>query len=365
VPTEATSNSTPQPGRTERSYDGLAGGWRKAIGISAILGWAGLMGVSLTANATFAASFGSSHLESMLLGGAAVASDMFKALTPIAFFYFIFHSRWWPAASAATLFSVAMLFSVVASLGFVATERFSAFDKANHEMTTKKNAEADAKKLEDGAKWIPKASRPASVIAADIAARNADRTMQITLGCTKTTPSQETWCRETRQLQVELATAEEATRVEGKIEGKRDTARKIMRSEGDYQAGMLASMLGLDTKTIIYMMIGLTVLLIETGSAFGLTIGIALLAGGVSGLNMSRLAFGKSAREARAELEAKLPPMRVEPLTPPEPDVVGAVNDENVGTHVAPQVASSPVATAAVLTMPRAAPGVRAAGLLN
>ncbi len=354
---------TPQAPETKSEAQERAGNdllsplWRSILGWGALVAWAIFLVVSLTANAAFAASYGITKFESVILVCAAIGSDFFKALTPPAFFYFLHRKRWWPVTASAAAFSVAMTFSLFASFGFVSSQRMATFDAANSDIKKREAAERIAKKLATDNAWMPKASRPASVIEAEIAAREGDRLMAQTNGCSKTTSSQETWCREYRQLKVDLATAKATVEVETKIAAKQEEADSGSRTEADYQASSLGKRLNVDAVTIIFALSVLTVVLIEICSAFGLTIGLALLSGGIGSIGTASIgvpALGRSLRSSSGKTPSAIAiPSRVEPLQTVKVQASGAAEVppvEDVSAPApAPGMTNGSVVPAAVL----------------
>lgn len=250
---------------------------RIVVGLAALLAWAMLIGVSLTANARFGWSLGSSDLERILLAAGSVASDLLKAGAPIAFLWFVAQKRKWPATAAAMIGIVTFAFSLIAATGFVAGERFAAYDKARIEAEAYQNSKAELDRAKAKRDWGPVA-RPASVVRAEIVALEGDRVFQVTARCTKTPGGDlEQWCRNYRRLGVELATAEEAEKAEAKVATASERTAKAHRTSGDYQVGFLSSLTGAKDGTILIGLTFLMVALIEIGASFGLTVALSLL----------------------------------------------------------------------------------------
>jgi len=249
---------------------------RLILGVCALCAWALLWVVSLAANAKFGWTLGSSDLERMLLAGGSVASDFFKAATPLALLLFVAQRRWWPAAAAAMVGVVSITFSIVAATGFISTERWSAADRANLSAMRTEDAKSELERQKAARDWGVTA-RPVAVVEADIAAREANKIFRTTNQCTRTGRVTEEWCREYQALKVELASAQEMVKAEKRVSEIRSDFYSADRLTGDYQVEFWANVTSNEHSTVLLWMIILTVLLIELGSAAGLTIAMALL----------------------------------------------------------------------------------------
>ena len=125
--------------------------------------------------------------------------------------------------------------------------------------------------------WTPQA-RPISVVEAAIEAKMEDRLWGRTDGCKKQWRGVESWCREYSALKVELASAREAVKAQSEVEKVREDFYNRERTTGDYQVEFWSKMTGESHVNVLIGLIILSVMLIEIGSAAGLTIAITLLA---------------------------------------------------------------------------------------
>ena len=259
--------------------DGLiSGNWKTALGLVAFLGWLVLLAVSLSANGTFAYSIGTARWERVVLAGGAVASDMLKALCPLAFLYCLAQRRWWPAITAAAVGVVTLIFSIFSSVGFVSGERWGKFDAGAAEIRQAHEARDAANQIEAQAVWLPGEKLPISVIEAQISAKTADRAFAVTKGCSLIPAGPiEQWCREFRQLGVDLSAAKARELAEFRASVARTIASKIVRQEADYQVAAIVRATGAYPHVVLLGLVGLTVALIEIGSCFGLTLALGLL----------------------------------------------------------------------------------------
>jgi hypothetical protein len=259
--------------------------WLKTgIGLVALISWVVLMGVSLAANATFAATLGSTDSEKTILAWAAVASDLFKSISPIAFLYFVSQRRWWPVLATACIFIITGMFSLIAATGFVSSERFGAYDRQASEMRRSERAAARVKKAEDDVKWIPDGGRVSSaIIASQLEGLQNDKIFLATDGCkaSSTARANEKWCRDYRQLSTSLVAAQQREKTENMVTELNSVRDKTTRQSEDYQVEVITRILStfgtFDARTVLVALTAMTVLLIEFGSAFGLTVAVNLL----------------------------------------------------------------------------------------
>jgi hypothetical protein len=248
-----------------------------ALGIAALLAWAIFWAVSVAANAKFGYTLGSDDLEKRLLAGASIASDFFKAVAPVAFLIALAKRSKWGMFTSGSLGLLALTYSVVACTGFIAAERVSAFDRAKMAVERTKDAREGLDRAKERGAWSVQA-RPTGVVKAEIEALTKDRVFATTKGCAASQGALEDWCRKFRGLGVELATAEANEQHDAKTETKRENFYRQERAIGDYQVTFWNWLTGVEDQKVLLLMMIMTVLLIETGSAFGLSVALALLA---------------------------------------------------------------------------------------
>ncbi|MGE0698027.1 MAG: hypothetical protein AB7O57_02930 [Hyphomicrobiaceae bacterium] len=254
--------------------------WQR-IALGIVIGAAALVLVlvSISANVKFAMSWADDGQHKLILAGASVAADIFKAGALAIVLYLIAKRAWASALSIAVLGLVALAFSLVSATGFVAGDRYRHF----YEATSARNNTIEDRQLLQAATikrdWMQQV-RPISVIEADIAAQHADPSWSATKGCTAgVIPGRrEELCRRVGQLSVEMAAAKEAISADKKIEAARTEIRKHGREYGDPLVETIRAFIAIDERTILLGLIVLAVLLIEVGSALGPTVALALLA---------------------------------------------------------------------------------------
>jgi len=331
--------------KPERTYAAMGTIQRHALGGAAFLAWTIVICVSLSANMTFAITLGRTPFEQDVLAGAGVASDLLKALSPLALLYFVFHRRWWPSFAAGTLFAVTMSFSLIASLGFVSGERMSQFDRGLSEITKAKEQRAMADDIVAKNGWaLDYAKVPSSVAAARLDAAKSDSRWLASNGCTKATSNaMELWCRDARQLPVALTASKAREEWDAKAEALREKAGSVERTEPDYQIAALSRATGVDQKTVMLALILLTVLLIESGSAFGLSIALGLWTGsaketGGVGALVDRSFRVVTGRKAAPEAVVSIKPTSARITAPEIPTAPGVASGPFVQTPAAPAV---------------------------
>lgn len=288
---------------------------RRTIGAGILVAALVLLAVSITCNVTFARTFGTSSLERNTLGAMAVASDVIKGTAAMIVIWLVHRRLFVPAAFAGTLGAIALVFSVAASIGFLATERVRAYDEAKRQVDMTVEAKADIADLKKRAQWVPD-HRPLAVLKAEQDARQQDSRFKATDGCRDVRGDRlEIWCRSYREIAVQIASAEEAARLEESVTARREYVAKEGRSVGDAQIAVMAGALGVDEKTMLILLVGLGVLLIELGSTMGLTVAMAMLIGDRGELGQAlRVVFSRQPVEPDPRPPATAaPPVQTEP----------------------------------------------------
>jgi hypothetical protein len=249
---------------------------RYGLGGLTLLAWVALIGVSIAANIKFAWGLGEGPFEQFVLSFGSVASDVFKAACPVALIYYWARRHWSRTAATAALGMVALTFSVVAAFGFMSGERYRAYHDAQKQYVATKAMQKDVERATAARDWSP-VTKPLRVLEAEKRAAEFDLRYRTTKNCTTASGPLEQWCREYRALDVAIENAKSATEAEGVVAEKRQTLATKGRTYGDAQIEQLSAMTGMSGETVLKGMVILAVLLIELGSAFGLTVALGLL----------------------------------------------------------------------------------------
>lgn len=256
----------------------MSKGIRYLLALMAILAWAACMAASMTANVKFGLMVaGNEEWNPWVLGGATAASDVFKAITPIAGLYFLFRRWWWPAAAAALVLVVTVTYSTIAAIGFASVTRAHYNDERTGVAIRSTGTKADLEDLRNKRSFLPR-SRPVGTIENDIARVKLEKTWTATGGCRDVEAWSRKFCSRVLELQSELASAKEAQTVAGEIaalEAKFERGGGYV-SDPDPQAKQLAKLTGMDREDVKTGLVLLMAALLEFGSSFGLTLALAL-----------------------------------------------------------------------------------------
>jgi hypothetical protein len=250
---------------------------RYALGVFAFLAWLILIGVSLTANFKFAFNLGHTELERYIMGAGSVASDLFKSAAFVAFLWMISRKNYSVAASVAVLGIVAGVFSVVAATGFAAGNRYEAYNDAQLKQQATKDMRKDIERAESQRDWQP-THKPLKVAEAELKALEQNPLYVASAYCNRQVgQKQEDHCRKVAEANVAASAAKVAEEQHANIVATRGKIASKGRDYGDAQIEFWSNWTGIKGDTILRMMIILQVLLIEVGSALGLTVALALL----------------------------------------------------------------------------------------
>lgn len=251
--------------------------WQKyLLGVGAFGAWLALMGVSIVANYRFGSSLGTTEIDQSMLGIGSVASDLFKAAAPVGFLMLMAAKRYTAASGLAVLGIVTTIYSLIAATGFAAGNRYHAFYEAERQVKETKDLEANIKRVERRLDWSP-ADKPKTVLQADLKVLEVDAGYKASVYCTQPEKAQKL-CREYRTIEAKIAAAEQYEKdITANAEG-RDKLRKDGRYHSDPSVEALHKATGVRKERVLIGFIALTVLLIELGSALGLTVSLALLA---------------------------------------------------------------------------------------
>lgn len=291
---------------------------RVGLGIVVFAAWATIMVVSLAANAKFAWGLGSSEFERWVLVAASGASDVFKAVAPVAFLWMCSKRNWAGAVAAFLVGAVTTIFSLVAATGFMAGERYHAYyaAKAAHEATvaTRKEIEATA----TNRAWLP-THKPLSVLEAELAMHKSSPAFAASAGCTRQKgPAHFEVCKLIGETNVAIAAAKEAAKADAKIAERRGELMTKGRDYDDPLYDVLNRWTGIGHDKLLIIVIALGVLLIELGSGLGLTFALGLLAPDTSKLGRVLSIVRPSEKVIEPQPEAT-PVARVAGLADPRP----------------------------------------------
>lgn len=249
-------------------------------GLAAIVGvaWLFLMAASMTANVRFGLAIaGQEGWNHYVLGGATAASDIFKAAAPIAGLWFVSRRWWWPAMAAVAVVLVTTAYSTVAAIGFGAVTRASYSDTRVMSSVLTAGNVADLTQLRRQQEWTPQ-HRPVGAIENEIERQKKLREWDWTEGCTKIDKQTRKFCEDFGKLGPELEAAKGAQAIEAKIAAIEAKVRGTnFVQDADPQAKVFSSLTGASIAQISTAMTILLAALLEIGSAFGLTLALALV----------------------------------------------------------------------------------------
>lgn len=246
---------------------------RHALGALGVLAATVLLLVSGAMNWRFGYSLGHSEVDSQLLGLASAAADGLKALIPFFLFAALRNKAWSQALAATLLWTVCVTYSFTSALGFSALNRA---DTAGSRIV-QASAYSDLKTEIDTARerlgWVPQ-HRPALTIAQEIDGQKNDRKWALTSGCVNATRnSQVTFCKAFHQSGAELAAAQEAEKLQGRIDELRlkltVASSAVALASADPQAETMSRLLGQNMDLVKTGLTLMVAILVELGSALG------------------------------------------------------------------------------------------------
>ena len=304
---------------------------RHVLGILGVVAAGILLAVSAAMNYRFGFSLGKTAIDGQIYGLASAAADCFKALVPFFFFAALRNRMWSQALAAALVWTVVTGYSMTSALGHAALNRLDTSGKRAVEAATYADLRADSKRAQDQLGWVPQ-HRPADTVQSDLNGLKGQRAWTNTAGCTDVTGrSNREFCQQFHKLTAELASAQEAQKLETRIAeiGGRlaKTAGGTALAEADPQASVLAKLSGLNVDMVQTGLTLFVALLIEIGSGFGMYVAFAhwrihaepvprapaqtfaaARAGGSSGCRRRRYRLAEP--EAPAQEHEELPPAR-------------------------------------------------------
>lgn len=254
---------------------------RHALGVIGVLAAGVLLAVSAAMNWRFGYSLGKTEFDGLIYGAASAAADCLKALVPFFFFAAVRNRMWSQAAASAMVWVVVTAYSLTSALGHAALNRMDTAGQRAVEAQSYKDLRADLERAKEQLSWVPQ-HRPAAAVQSEIDTLKNSREWQWTEGCTKVTgPKGRTFCGQYNGLVAELASAEQAQKLEARIAEIQAELAKIdsgsVMAEADPQAAVLTKLAGIfmPSTTVEDMQTALTIfiaLLLEVGSGFGMYI---------------------------------------------------------------------------------------------
>jgi len=246
---------------------------RHVLGIAGVTAAAVLLLVSAAMNWRFGYTLGKSEFESQLYGGASAAADCFKALLPFFIFAALRNRSYSQALGGALLFAVCFSYSLTSSLGFAALNRADITGVRLLKVETHSDLRADLERSREALKALP-AHRPAGTVNGEIDAFKQNGRWLSSAGCADATAAKSmTYCEGFFKLKAELAIAEQADKLEGKV-SQLSTRLGALDSEAgtkatDPQSQMLANLTGRTTEEVQMSLTVLIALLVELGASLG------------------------------------------------------------------------------------------------
>ncbi len=253
---------------------------RHALGALGVLAASVLLVVSAAMNWRFGFQLGVTEFDSHLYASASAAADCMKALVPFLIFAAIRNRMWSQALAAGLVWGVVTVYSLTSALGHAALNRGDTSAKRASEVQAYKDLRADLDRAKTQLGWVP-AHRPAATVQSDLNGLQNQRRWRATKGCTDVTvAASRRFCDNHAKLAAELASANEAAKLESRIaesQAKLGKLDGVTHSSADPQAAVLAKVAGVFVSGIKVedVQMALTIfiaLLLEVGSGLGMYI---------------------------------------------------------------------------------------------
>jgi hypothetical protein len=255
--------------------------WPIAVQSSIMLKFVGYLAtsalaiVSVATNARFGWTLGASPLDRAAYVATSVAIDVFKVSLPLLAMPLWANRHRALAVCAIAMWLGCITWSANAALGFVATTRSETVAQRIADAKARTGWEATVERAEREMAHLAR-HRPAAVVRAELnAAVVVGPVWQRSKQCTEITLDESrAACVEVLRLRQELATAEAAERLEGKVVAGRThlATVSVAGADADPQATALASLIGVDQTAIRAGIALLLALILEAGSALGFAI---------------------------------------------------------------------------------------------
>jgi hypothetical protein len=246
---------------------------RHVLGVLGILAASLLLGVSAAMNWRFGYSLGHSEFDSQLLGMASAAADCLKALIPFFLFAALRNRQWSQAAAGALLWGVCLTYSLTSALGFSANTRADTAGERTVQAAQYADLRTELDKTRERLGWIPQ-HRPAESVAQDVEAQKQNRRWSATNSCTDATNSaSKSFCTNYHQLLAELGSAQEADKLQSRIDeirSKLSTATTVAAvASADPQVDVLSKLSSGSKEMVATALILMVAVLVELGSSLG------------------------------------------------------------------------------------------------
>lgn len=246
---------------------------RHALGVLGVLAASVLLLVSGAMNWRFGYSLGHSELDSQLLGLASAAADGLKALIPFFLFAAIRNKQWSQALAGGLLWVVCLSYSLTSALGFSALNRADTTGERAVQAAVYGDLRTELDKTRERLAWVPQ-HRPAAMVQQEIEALKQNRRWALSDGCTNATASaSKAFCRQYFQLGAELGAAQEAAKLQVRIDEMRaqlDTATTgVALVSADPQVDVLSKLSGTAKDWVATALVLMVAMLVELGSSLG------------------------------------------------------------------------------------------------
>ena len=189
---------------------------RHVLGILGVVAAGILLAVSAAMNYRFGFSRQDGHRRANLRAGVG-GGGLLQGTGPVLLFAALRNRMWSQALAAALVWTVVTGYSMTSALGHAALNRLDTSGKRAVEAATYADLRADSKRAQEQLGWIPQ-HRPADTVQSDLNGLKGQRAWTNTAGCTDVTGrSNRDFCQQFHKLTAELASAQEAQKLETRI----------------------------------------------------------------------------------------------------------------------------------------------------
>lgn len=246
---------------------------RHAFGVLGVLAASVLLLVSGAMNWRFGYSLGHSELDSQLLGLASAAADGLKALIPFFLFAALRNKQWSQALAAGLLWVICITYSFTSALGFSALNRADTAGSRIVQASTYQDVRSELDKTRERLGWVPQ-HRPALTVSSEMDEVRQDRRWKATESCTNATKGTSiSFCKNFHQLGAELAAANEAEKLQVRIDELRgqlqNASTAVAVASADPQSEVISHLSGQDQEMVKTALTVLVAILVELGSSLG------------------------------------------------------------------------------------------------
>ncbi len=252
-----------------------------ALGLLGVAAAGTLLFVSAAMNWRFGFSLGKSEFDAQIYGAASAAADGLKALLPFFIMWAVRQRSWMQAASGILVWLVCTAYSLTSSLGFSAINRAETLGERTIVATQYKTLSADLKTAKEKLAFTPQHRSVGAVQASLDAALNTSiktrkgrkSVAEVTENCTLSTFTASKHCPKIQRLRSELASAQQANKLESKITSLEAKLEKVSTGAAiagsDPQSELLTKLSGLKRSHVETALIVLVSMLVEIGSGLG------------------------------------------------------------------------------------------------